>query len=75
MKNITLHCNVILRTCGIFHSAMVALCLNLVDQSGSSGLWACFARGLQPASGTHVSVFGGPQPYDAGSTNKSDWSI
>jgi hypothetical protein len=32
--------------------------LTLVDQPSSSGLWACFARGLQPPSGTHVSGFG-----------------
>jgi hypothetical protein len=67
--------NVMLRASRNFCRALLALCLTLVDQPGSSGLWACFAGGLQPASGTHVSEFGGPQPYDAGSTNKLDWSI
>jgi hypothetical protein len=66
MKNITLRCNVMLRTSGNFRRALIPLCFDLggpVRRFGSLGL---FATGLKPASGTHMSGFGTPQPYNAG---------
>jgi hypothetical protein len=75
MKNITLHCNVMLRPCGNSRRALIPLCFDIggpVRQFGALGL---VATGLKPAFGTHMSGFGTPQPYNAGSTDKSDWSI
>jgi hypothetical protein len=66
-----------LRTFGNFRKLWFRCVLTLMmNQSVTlvSGL-GLFATGLKPASGTHVSGFGTLQPYHAGSTDKSDWSI
>jgi hypothetical protein len=57
MKNITLHCNVILRASGNFRRALVPLCFDLDDGPVRHVMYSglgLFATGLKPASGTHI---------------------
>jgi hypothetical protein len=59
-----------------FSQALVPLCFDLDGPVATlvSGL-GLFATGLKPAYGTHMSGFGTLKPYNAGSTDKTDWSI
>jgi hypothetical protein len=71
MKNITLHCNVMLQASGNFRRALPPLCFDLGRPD--SGL-VC-DRTQASIWHPHVSGFDTVQPYNAGSTDKSDWSI